>query len=359
MHNAILVPQCTLVQEEPTLPVRRRNARARMKGAALSLALLCLACLRMLRAEAAISQDRIESLPGWNGDLPTAQYSGYLSVEQGFKHLHYWFVESENDPSKDPLLAWFNGGPGCSSLGGFFTENGPFGINITDNGPVLVERETRWNKFANVLFIEAPAGVGFSYADSSSGYVTNDSVTANDNYEAIQHFLQGFSEYRDHDFFIAGESYAGVYVPTLAYQILQRAGKNGDPPVNLKGFMVGNGCTGKNTGSCNNPKGAKYRTEYLGRKGFYSDALMETIQKECTDWFNTSTSCEAAVAKAQQSIGAVNIYNVHGKCILSDLDHEYSSSLISELEKKIMKQAKATSEVSIILNLACSQRINN
>ena len=89
----------------------------------------------------------------------------------------------------------------------------------------------------SVLFIEAPAGVGFSYANSPSGYVTNDSVTAQDNYEAIQQFLEGFSEYRNHEFFIAGESYAGVYVPTLAYQILQRAGRNGDPPINLKGFM--------------------------------------------------------------------------------------------------------------------------
>lgn len=85
---------------------------------------------------------------GWNGNLPTNQYSGYLTVQEGTKYLHYWFVESENDPSSDPVIAWFNGGPGCSSLGGFFTENGPFAVNATDSGPTLVERSTRWNKFA-------------------------------------------------------------------------------------------------------------------------------------------------------------------------------------------------------------------
>lgn len=85
---------------------------------------------------------------GWSGSLPSSQYSGYFSVQDGSKHLHYWFVESENDPTSDPVVAWFNGGPGCSSLGGFFTENGPFGVNMTSDGPVLVERSTRWNKFA-------------------------------------------------------------------------------------------------------------------------------------------------------------------------------------------------------------------
>lgn len=89
----------------------------------------------------------------------------------------------------------------------------------------------------SVVFIEAPAGVGFSYADSPSGYRSNDSITAENNYEAIQEFFSGYSEYRSHDFFVAGESYAGVYVPTLAHQILQRAGRNGDASINLKGIM--------------------------------------------------------------------------------------------------------------------------
>ena len=89
----------------------------------------------------------------------------------------------------------------------------------------------------SMLYIEAPAGVGFSYADSQSGYTTNDSVTADNNYEAIQKFFAAYSEYRSHEFFLSGESYAGVYVPTLAYQILQRAGRNGDASINLKGIL--------------------------------------------------------------------------------------------------------------------------
>lgn len=45
-------------------------------------------------------------------------YSGYLKVDD-HKALHYLMVESQNNPETDPVVLWFNGGPGCSSLLGF------------------------------------------------------------------------------------------------------------------------------------------------------------------------------------------------------------------------------------------------
>lgn len=32
-------------------------------------------------------------------------YSGYLTVPGG-KHLHYVFIESQNNPSTDPVTLW-------------------------------------------------------------------------------------------------------------------------------------------------------------------------------------------------------------------------------------------------------------
>ena len=44
------------------------------------------------------SDDEILALPGWDVQLPSRQYSGYLNVSSGTSHLHYWFVESDKDP---------------------------------------------------------------------------------------------------------------------------------------------------------------------------------------------------------------------------------------------------------------------
>lgn len=83
------------------------------------------------------------------------------------------FVESQNDPSNDPLIFWYNGGPGCSSLEGLLKEMGPYQIN--PDGKTLRENPNSWNKFASVVYIEAPAGVGFSYA-SDGNTKTNDDL---------------------------------------------------------------------------------------------------------------------------------------------------------------------------------------
>lgn len=68
--------------------------------------------------------------------MPSHSYSGYLNVSST-KALHYVFVESLNDPANDPVVVWFNGGPGCSSLLGFISENGPF--KIDDNSTVGIQ----------------------------------------------------------------------------------------------------------------------------------------------------------------------------------------------------------------------------
>ena len=71
-----------------------------------------------------LSVDRILSLPNYDGDLEKQKmYSGYLKFDDKF--YHYWFVEAP-DSDKKPWGLWLNGGPGCSSMEGLFTENGPF-----------------------------------------------------------------------------------------------------------------------------------------------------------------------------------------------------------------------------------------
>ena len=82
--------------------------------------------------------------------------------------MHYFYFPSQSaTPEKDPLLFWFNGGPGCSSLLGAMYEHGPFIFN--DAFGFLMNNEEAWNKRANTVYIESPAQVGFSYMDIPSG----------------------------------------------------------------------------------------------------------------------------------------------------------------------------------------------
>ena len=75
--------------------------------------------------------------------------------------MGYQSSSSQSNPQTDPVLFWFNGGPGCSSLLGALYEHGPFLIN--DAFASLIENQFAWNKKANVVYIESPANVGFSY----------------------------------------------------------------------------------------------------------------------------------------------------------------------------------------------------
>ena len=54
-------------------------------------------------------------------------YAGLLPIsdEPDVSELYFWFFPSNNPSADDEILIWLNGGPGCSSLEGFFQENGP------------------------------------------------------------------------------------------------------------------------------------------------------------------------------------------------------------------------------------------
>jgi cathepsin A (carboxypeptidase C) len=80
----------------------------------------------------ATADEEIINLPGWSPKpLPSKQYSGFVdSNSEGTLKMHYWFIESEADPATAPLLLWFNGGPGASSLYGLLLELGPFMVSL-------------------------------------------------------------------------------------------------------------------------------------------------------------------------------------------------------------------------------------
>ncbi|KAK9808273.1 hypothetical protein WJX73_006115 [Symbiochloris irregularis] len=216
-----------------------------------------LVCLLFASLRLGVSADKfgpsgsqILSVPGHSGALPSKQYGGYLNVPGTTKQLYYIFVLSTNSPETDPVIVWLNGGPGCSSLFGYIRELGPFtyapiGDGLLFNNVNATPNANAWNHVANVIYIDSPVGVGLSYATDpdDQNYEANDFSTASDLNAAIHVWFELHPFFQGHDFYITGESYAGVYVPMFADAVLNANDAGQEPHVNLKGYAEGNAVT--------------------------------------------------------------------------------------------------------------------
>ncbi|CAA2995189.1 serine carboxypeptidase-like 45 isoform X1 [Olea europaea var. sylvestris] len=239
---------------------------------AIALALLLQVCFftKVQSYSTLSSAEKVTQLPG-QPQVSFQQFAGYVTVDQKKQRaLFYYFVEAEVDPASKPLVLWLNGGPGCSSLGvGAFSENGPF----RPSGNVLVRNEYSWNREANVLYLESPIGVGFSYSTDSSTYEgVNDKITARDNMVFLQKWFLKFPQYRNRSLYITGESYAGHYIPQLA-EIMLQFNKKGNL-FNLKGIALGNPVLEFATDF-------NSRAEYFWSHGLISDTTYKLFTSAC------------------------------------------------------------------------------
>jgi hypothetical protein len=83
------------------------------------------------------------------------QYTGWVNVPGNDypTNLFFWFVAAREPTSV--LTIWLNGGPGASSMFGFFNGAGPCGV--VEKGLDQYEtiaREWGWDRASNMLFID-------------------------------------------------------------------------------------------------------------------------------------------------------------------------------------------------------------
>lgn len=226
----------------------------------------------------AVDWHEIKSLPNLQFTPTFKQYSGYLPVSNE-NQLFYWLVTAYENASTAPVFLYLNGGPGCSSLQGLLLEMGPF--RVYDYGARVVENPYAWNKFANILFIDAPAGVGLSI-NAKQNYSFTDSQVAADNHAALKYFFNNyFPEFKNNDFYIGGESYGGYYIPMLAQLLLQ------DPDFgHFKGYMVGNGCLNDRM-LVNSAVGYNYNHAFIDER-YYRAAIQKCCDGQSgdsCDWY--------------------------------------------------------------------------
>ncbi|CAH0480563.1 unnamed protein product [Peronospora belbahrii] len=253
---------------------------------------------------------RVGDLPGLKQkDVPFKHYAGQLHLPTNTSEkIFYWYVESRQVSKSDPFVLWLNGGPGCASTNGFFTENGPF---VAKRDGTVGLNPYAWNARANMVWVDSPSGVGFSQPlQAPSGYY-NDDVVAERLWLFLHEFLTKYPELKSRDFYITGESYAGMYVPFLVEQLV-------DHPVNglnLKGFAIGNPLTDMAI------DGNAYMDYYYWH-GLISHRDYLTLLDYCDHnvaqcmytHVNCTSHCEEAVVKAFEAAdaGKFDRYYIYG-----------------------------------------------
>ncbi|KAF5176497.1 Serine carboxypeptidase-like, partial [Thalictrum thalictroides] len=260
-------------------------------------------------------------IPSIDPNTRTILTCGYPNVGRA---LFYYFAESPENPSTDPLVLWLNGGPGCSSLIGAMEEQGPFRVN--SDGKTLYRNDYAWNNVANVIFLESPAGVGYSYSNTSSDYdKSGDKNTAKDAYAFLVNWLERFPQYKTRDFYITGESYAGHYVPQLAYTILLNNKNTNQTVINLKGIAIGNAWIDDYTSVLG-------QYDYYWTHALNSDETNVAIHKNC-DSDVESPACYTATDKGDLEPGNIDIYNIYAPlCHDSEISSNGSIGSVYEFD---------------------------
>ncbi|GJN20255.1 hypothetical protein PR202_gb07610 [Eleusine coracana subsp. coracana] len=220
----------------------------------------------------------ITHLPGFDGPLPFHLETGYVEVDEGNSvHLFYYFVRSERSPADDAIMLWLTGGPGCSVLTGLAYEIGPLSFDLNDAGelPKLVYRQDSWTKVSSIIFLDSPVGAGFSYSDTEQGYRSSDTKAVNQILIFLRKWFVEHTEFLSNPLYIAGDSYSGMIVPTVASRIARGIEIGSEPSLNLKGYLVGNPVTDSNFDSPS-------KIPFVHGMGLISDEMFEVLEPLCT-----------------------------------------------------------------------------
>lgn len=146
------------------------------------------------------------------------QWTGTIDVTDE-RRLFFWYFDSRNDPENDPVIIWLNGGPGGSSMMGLFNELGPCWLD--PGASDTVPNDFAWNNNASLLFLDQPAGVGFSSLAEGSPLPGADMDGAQDFQTFLDVFFADVFPSKAHlPIHLAAESYGGHYAPTYLDHIL-------------------------------------------------------------------------------------------------------------------------------------------
>ena len=291
-------------------------------------------------------------------DPNSKSLSGYVDItgskyddEGENKHLFYWFFEKRTTSQLDdkgeekaeevqdatvPIVLWLTGGPGCSSTLALLFENGPCKVNKDGLGTTV--NPYSWTEAAHVLWLDQPAGVGFSYGKEND---YNEEMISEDAYYFLQEFYKEHPEYSQNPLTVVGESYGGHYAPAVAHKIWTKNKTVGDSmlKINLSGLAVGNGLTDPSEQykwypemAIHNSHGIKAVSDevYQGMKDNVPKCV--SLIEECNagDSFVNKFACQAAFVLCNTAettpyqMTGMNPYDMRKKCEKVPMCYDFS-----------------------------------
>jgi len=277
------------------------------------------------------------------------------TVDDGSKHYYYWMFESKGNPATDPVVLWLTGGPGCSSTLALLSENGPCKVN--EDGTGTIPNAYGWNQNATVVWLDQPAGVGFSYGTENDD---NEDMVGEDAYFFLQSLMAEHPQYSTQPFFVFGESFGGHYAPGVAHTIWSKNKANeaaavaasvaagqaagvgdlglglGSPQlevrINLAGLSVGNGLTDPSVQYAYYPKMAMNNT--YGIKTV-SEEQYESMVAHVPQCVALADACQEATDAAATAAAAATVHD-------SSNDKTNDSSGTNGAAAKASAEAKAS-----------------
>lgn len=272
--------------------------------------------------------DEIKQLPGWDAQLKSRTYAGYVELDTGMFE-HYMLFESESRPASDPLIVWMNGGPGASSLFGAFTELGPYRLSTESlrtadfnrtGIPTLYDNPRSWTQLGSLLVLNSPPPVGFSYCNpggpAGNGYSCGnwtDERTAQMNALFVERVLQKYPKLAQLKMYIVGESYGGIYVPMVAELLKDK----------IEGIAIGDGCIGNTPCVCMKNCGRIFDVEFFYGHGQFSRTTRDLIIQSCTkdelENGNETPKCREALKDMMTEVGGFFEYDLYDQCYDFDL----------------------------------------
>lgn len=297
--------------------------------------------LETLTFQEQMSQDLIRSLPGY-GIPKSNQYSGYLKIKTPEKSssMYYYLATANEESANTPLILWLNGGPGSSSFYGLFTENGPYRIQADLK---LKENPSAWSTKYNFLIFDQPIGVGYSFPDKNY-QIKNEAQTTHELYLAILAFYKKFPYLQRRKLYIAGESYAGRYIPEVADEILRQNKASNLNKIPLAGIILGDAWVNP---LLQQSQDADYAyahglIDYNGKKivDDYYEECAKAIQSEKISSKATNAKCGQMgdFIRKQSGIDLHNIHNVMRNESANTYTNEYDA-LANYLNQKEVKRA--------------------